>query len=112
MYGESHAADTPSGDSLNALPAVLLVGGLGSRLRPVAGDVPKPMAPVAGRPFLEYVLLYLHRAGVPRAERGFVRGSGSAGHGGVSPGAAGPGHDGPGVGERRNPVRRGGAEGR
>src|SRR5437773_9112157 len=67
MYGEPHAADTPSGDSLSALPAVLLVGGLGSRLRPVAGDVPKPMAPVAGRPFLEYVLLYLHRAGVRRA---------------------------------------------
>lgn len=36
--------------------AIILAGGFGTRLRSVVSDVPKPMAPVAGRPFLDYVL--------------------------------------------------------
>lgn len=36
--------------------AIILVGGLGTRLRPVVGEVPKPLAPVGGRPFLGWVL--------------------------------------------------------
>ena len=36
--------------------AVILAGGLGTRLSEVVQDLPKPMAMVAGRPFLEYVL--------------------------------------------------------
>jgi D-glycero-alpha-D-manno-heptose 1-phosphate guanylyltransferase len=36
--------------------AVVLAGGFGTRLRSVVSDLPKPMAPVRGRPFLEYVL--------------------------------------------------------
>lgn len=40
--------------------AVLLVGGLGTRLRSVVGDLPKPLAPVNGRPFLAWVLDVLH----------------------------------------------------
>lgn len=36
--------------------AIILAGGFGTRLRSVVSDVPKPMAPVAGRPFLAYVL--------------------------------------------------------
>jgi len=36
--------------------AVLLVGGLGTRLRNVIGDLPKPLAPVGGRPFLAWML--------------------------------------------------------
>jgi D-glycero-alpha-D-manno-heptose 1-phosphate guanylyltransferase len=39
--------------------AIILVGGLGTRLRSVISDIPKPMAPVAGRPFLAHVLDYL-----------------------------------------------------
>ena len=35
---------------------ILLAGGLGKRLRPVVQDVPKPLAPVAGRPFLEHLM--------------------------------------------------------
>lgn len=35
---------------------VVLAGGLGTRLRDVVSEVPKPMAPVAGRPFLAWVL--------------------------------------------------------
>lgn len=36
--------------------AVILAGGFGTRLAAVVSDVPKPMAPVAGRPFLERLL--------------------------------------------------------
>jgi D-glycero-alpha-D-manno-heptose 1-phosphate guanylyltransferase len=36
--------------------AIILAGGLGTRLRGVVSDVPKPMAPIAGRPFLEILL--------------------------------------------------------
>lgn len=39
--------------------AVILAGGFGTRLRSVVSDVPKPMAPVAGRPFLEWLIDYL-----------------------------------------------------
>ena len=44
--------------------AVTLAGGFGTRLRQVLPDVPKPMAPVAGRPFLEWVLRYLAKQGI------------------------------------------------
>lgn len=47
--------------------AVILAGGLGTRLRAVVSDVPKPMAPIAGRPFLEWLLEGLARRGVRRA---------------------------------------------
>ena len=36
--------------------AIILAGGFGTRLKPVVSDVPKPMAPVKDRPFLEYLL--------------------------------------------------------
>jgi NDP-sugar pyrophosphorylase family protein len=39
--------------------AVILAGGLGTRLGNVIAGLNKPMAPVAGRPFLEYLLLQL-----------------------------------------------------
>ncbi|MDX9930596.1 MAG: nucleotidyltransferase family protein [Bacteroidales bacterium] len=39
--------------------AIILAGGLGTRLREVTGTLPKVMAPVGGRPFLEYLLNYL-----------------------------------------------------
>jgi NDP-sugar pyrophosphorylase family protein len=38
------------------MQAIVLAGGLGTRLRGVVPDLPKPMAPVAGRPFLEWIL--------------------------------------------------------
>ncbi len=37
-------------------PLVILAGGLGTRLRPVVSDVPKPMAPIDEKPFLEMIL--------------------------------------------------------
>jgi len=36
--------------------AIILAGGFGTRLREVVSDVPKPMAPICGKPFLEYLL--------------------------------------------------------
>lgn len=46
--------------------AIILAGGLGTRLRSVVADLPKCMAPVAGRPFLFYVLNYLRLQGVEK----------------------------------------------
>jgi D-glycero-alpha-D-manno-heptose 1-phosphate guanylyltransferase len=42
---------------------LILVGGLGTRLRSVISDVPKPMAPIAGKPFLWYKLMQLKHMG-------------------------------------------------
>lgn len=47
--------------------AVILVGGEGTRLRPVTSRVPKPVAPVVERPFVAYILDNLARHGVERA---------------------------------------------
>jgi mannose-1-phosphate guanylyltransferase len=47
--------------------AVILVGGEGTRLRPVTSRVPKPVAPVVERPFVAYILDNLSRHGVERA---------------------------------------------
>ncbi|MCL2329865.1 MAG: nucleotidyltransferase family protein, partial [Phycisphaerae bacterium] len=52
---------------MNTTEAIILAGGLGNRLRSVVADVPKPMADIAGRPFLEYLLDLLAAAGVTRA---------------------------------------------
>lgn len=38
------------------IPAIILAGGLGTRLKSAVSDVPKPMAPIENRPFLEYQL--------------------------------------------------------
>jgi len=46
------------------LPTVILCGGLGTRIRSVAGDLPKSMLPVAGRPFIAHQLELLRGAGV------------------------------------------------
>jgi D-glycero-alpha-D-manno-heptose 1-phosphate guanylyltransferase len=46
--------------------AVILAGGFGTRLRAVVSDLPKPMAPVNGKPFLHYVLAHLEAAGIER----------------------------------------------
>lgn len=45
---------------------IVLAGGFGRRLRAVVSDLPKPMAPVAGRPFLEILLENLAANGFAR----------------------------------------------
>ena len=39
--------------------AIILAGGFGTRLKEVVSDVPKPMAPVNEKPFLDYLLRYV-----------------------------------------------------
>ena len=46
--------------------AIILAGGLGTRLRSVVPDLPKCMAPVAGRPFLSYVIDYFQQQGIEK----------------------------------------------
>lgn len=46
--------------------AIILAGGLGTRLRSVIPDLPKCMAPVAGRPFISYVTDYFRRQGIEK----------------------------------------------
>ena len=45
---------------------IILAGGLGTRLRSVVSDIPKCMAPVAGKPFLHFVIEYLLKQGVDK----------------------------------------------
>ena len=48
--------------------AVILAGGLGTRLRPYTTVLPKPLVPVGDRPILEHILRRLARAGFTRAD--------------------------------------------
>ncbi len=48
------------------MEAIILAGGLGTRLKQEVPDLPKPMAPIAGKPFLEYLL-------VDMAAKGFTK---------------------------------------
>ncbi len=48
------------------MEAIILSGGLGTRLRSVISEIPKPMAPINNRPFLEYILDFLNNQGVKR----------------------------------------------
>jgi D-glycero-alpha-D-manno-heptose 1-phosphate guanylyltransferase len=46
--------------------AIILAGGLGTRLRSVVADIPKCMAPVNGKPFLFYVIGHLQKQNVDK----------------------------------------------
>ncbi|MFR4441494.1 MAG: nucleotidyltransferase family protein, partial [Hungatella sp.] len=46
------------------MQAILLAGGLGTRLQSVVNDRPKPMALIEGKPFMEYVIHELSRHGI------------------------------------------------
>lgn len=46
------------------MKAFVLAGGLGTRLKPRFGELPKPLAPLQGRPFLERQIEWLRRNGV------------------------------------------------
>jgi mannose-1-phosphate guanylyltransferase len=49
------------------LQALILAGGEGTRLRPLTSSVPKPVVPLAGRPFISYMIEWLRRHGVDEA---------------------------------------------
>lgn len=59
------------------MDAIILCGGKGTRLASVVSDVPKPMAPVCGRPFLDYILWNLSREGLIKR---FIMATGYLGH--------------------------------
>ena len=44
--------------------AIILAGGLGTRLRSAVADLPKCMAPVNGKPFLSFIITYLKNEGI------------------------------------------------
>ncbi|ECK1938763.1 TPA: nucleotidyltransferase family protein [Campylobacter lari] len=46
------------------MQVIVLAGGLGTRLKSVVQDLPKPMAPINGKPFLTFVLEYLKKQGI------------------------------------------------
>ena len=46
------------------MQALILVGGEGTRLRPLTSTVPKPVVPLVDRPFISYMLEWLRRHGV------------------------------------------------
>jgi D-glycero-alpha-D-manno-heptose 1-phosphate guanylyltransferase len=50
----------------DAIPAVLLVGGLGTRLQTVLPSIPKPLAPVGDAPFLQLLVRQLRWHGIRR----------------------------------------------
>jgi NDP-sugar pyrophosphorylase family protein len=53
-------------DALSGLDVVILAGGQGTRLQSLPGDVPKPLRPVNGRPFLSYLVEQVRGAGARR----------------------------------------------
>lgn len=57
------------------MEAIILAGGLGTRLRDTVPDLPKPMAPINGKPFLEHQMDYWVQQGVTRfiVSVGFLR---------------------------------------
>jgi D-glycero-alpha-D-manno-heptose 1-phosphate guanylyltransferase len=53
-------------NELRRCPVLVLVGGLGTRLRSACADGPKVLAPIEGKPFLAYLLKQLADAGLTR----------------------------------------------
>lgn len=49
------------------MEAIVLAGGFGTRLRECLEDIPKPLAPIDGTPFICYILDYLYANGIHRA---------------------------------------------
>lgn len=53
-------------DSTLPIRAVIMAGGLGTRLRPLTDEVPKPMLPVGDRPVMEWMINQIRQAGISR----------------------------------------------
>jgi NDP-sugar pyrophosphorylase family protein len=51
-------------NGIKKMKAVILVGGLGTRLRPLTDNKPKPIVPVINRPFLEHTITHLRKFGI------------------------------------------------
>ena len=53
-------------DCLASIDVFVLAGGLGTRIRPVLGDLPKVLAPIGGQPYLAHLLDWFRRFGARR----------------------------------------------
>src|SRR3954462_13240833 len=60
----SRPADQAGRPAASVRRAVVLAGGLGTRLRPYTTILPKPLVPIGDRPILEHIFRRLHRDGV------------------------------------------------
>ena len=65
----------PSSNCLAPFDVFILAGGLGTRIRPALGRMPKLLAPIAGRPFLDHLLEPLRRFGARRVVLGLGYGA-------------------------------------
>lgn len=61
-----HKEGSTSGIPIKIKEVIILAGGLGTRLREAVPDMPKCMAPVAGQPFIAYVIDALRLQGIER----------------------------------------------
>lgn len=62
MNHADHIIMGPTTSTTNNIECIILAGGLGTRLKSAVPDLPKCMAPVAGEPFLHYIIdLLLHQ---------------------------------------------------
>ena len=52
--------------SVSIQQVVILAGGRGTRFRPLTDKIPKPMAPVKGKPFLDYLIYSLVLVGIKK----------------------------------------------
>ncbi len=46
------------------MKAVILAGGLGTRLRPLTNETPKPLLPISGKPIIEHAILNFKKHGI------------------------------------------------
>src|SRR5688572_33484111 len=69
-YSVGRLAVTRRRKKVHGVEAVVLVGGKGTRLRPLTLSAPKPMLPTAGVPFLAHLLSRIQAAGVRRVVLG------------------------------------------
>ena len=54
-------------ENQNQYSAIILAGGLGTLLKSVINDLPKPMAMINGKPFLHYLFVYLTQQKISKA---------------------------------------------
>jgi len=64
MHQSAPAHNADYAADLSGVRAVILAGGLGTRLRPYTTIIPKPLVPVGERPIVQHIMERLHRAGV------------------------------------------------
>ncbi len=61
-----HLYHVRNGELIRKMNVLLLAGGLGTRLMPLTEHLPKPMAPVGNRPWLEHLIIHLREQGFKR----------------------------------------------